>query len=192
MVRNVREGRFECSLSALTAAGALVTAAEIFFEHDSASFGNKMMWWPIVVVPTVVPAGIAAAAKAYSVSPTPEFTMPQKFDVVGEVYGALGTNSVKIPTNEKLGPNAAEQILEIVEKKLAAWVAAGNAATLFDAAAATAQSVTFRVGPPPPAPVWTMSPFFSKIMPTSFKSRSSTRRGELPRTTRAARSTTPG
>ena len=39
MVKNVQTGRFERSLSALTAAGALVTAAEIFFEHDSASFG---------------------------------------------------------------------------------------------------------------------------------------------------------
>jgi len=57
---DVRTGRFERSLAALAAAGALVTTAEIFTEHDSASFGNKMMWWPIVVVPTLVPAGIAA------------------------------------------------------------------------------------------------------------------------------------
>ena len=28
-------------------------AAEIFTEHDGASFGNKMMWWPIVIVPTM-------------------------------------------------------------------------------------------------------------------------------------------
>src|SRR5674476_1518858 len=49
MVRNVETGRFERSLSALTAAGALVTAAEIYFEHDSASFGNKMMWLPVVL-----------------------------------------------------------------------------------------------------------------------------------------------
>lgn len=32
MVRNVQTGHFERSLSALTAAGALVTAAGIFFE----------------------------------------------------------------------------------------------------------------------------------------------------------------
>jgi hypothetical protein len=37
MVRNVQTGRFERGLSALTAAGALVTAAEIYFEHDSAA-----------------------------------------------------------------------------------------------------------------------------------------------------------
>ena len=59
-VRDVRTGRFERSLSALTAAGAAVTAGEIFLSHDGASFGNKMMWWPIAVVPTAIPAGVAA------------------------------------------------------------------------------------------------------------------------------------
>lgn len=60
IIGDIRTGHFERSLSALTAAGALVTAAEIFFEHDSASFGNKMMWWPVAVLPTAIPAGIAA------------------------------------------------------------------------------------------------------------------------------------
>ena len=59
-VTDVRTGRFERSLAGLAAAGAAVTTAEIFTEHDGASFGNKMMWWPIVVVPTLIPAGIAA------------------------------------------------------------------------------------------------------------------------------------
>jgi hypothetical protein len=59
MVRNVRTGHFERSLSALTAAGALVTAAEIFFEHDSASFGNKMMWVPVALGPVGAVAGVA-------------------------------------------------------------------------------------------------------------------------------------
>ncbi len=55
---NVSHGRFERSLSALTAIGALVTTAEIYFEHYKASFGNKWMWSPIVVTPPVVVAGI--------------------------------------------------------------------------------------------------------------------------------------
>ncbi len=55
----VRTGRFERTLSALTAAGAVITTLEIYTSHDSASFGNKMMWWPVVIVPTAVPAGIA-------------------------------------------------------------------------------------------------------------------------------------
>jgi hypothetical protein len=57
---DVRTGRFERSLSALTAGGAAVTAAEIYLSHDGASFGNKLMWWPVVVVPAAIPAGIAA------------------------------------------------------------------------------------------------------------------------------------
>jgi len=59
LVGDVRTGRFERSLSALTAAGALVTAAEIFFEHDSASFGNKMMWVPVAMGPVGAAAGVA-------------------------------------------------------------------------------------------------------------------------------------
>ena len=59
MIANVETGRFERSLSALTAAGALVTAAEIFFEHDRASFGNKMMWLPVVLGPVGAVAGVA-------------------------------------------------------------------------------------------------------------------------------------
>jgi len=59
LIGDVRTGRFERSLSALTAAGALVTAAEIFFEHDSASFGNKMMWVPVAMGPAGAAAGIA-------------------------------------------------------------------------------------------------------------------------------------
>ena len=59
-VQDVRTGRFERTMAALTAAGAVITAGEIYLEHDGASFGNKMMWWPIVVVPSAVPAGIAA------------------------------------------------------------------------------------------------------------------------------------
>jgi hypothetical protein len=58
--RDVRTGRFERSLSALTAAGAVITTAEIYLSHDGASFGNKMMWWPIVIVPAAVPAGVAS------------------------------------------------------------------------------------------------------------------------------------
>ena len=59
LIRDVETGHFERSLSALTAAGALVTAAEIYFEHDSASFGNKMMWIPVAMGPIGAAAGIA-------------------------------------------------------------------------------------------------------------------------------------
>jgi hypothetical protein len=55
----VAHGRFERSLSGLTAIAALVTTSEIYIEHYKASFGNKMMWSPIVVTPPIVVAGIA-------------------------------------------------------------------------------------------------------------------------------------
>jgi hypothetical protein len=59
-LHDVRTGRFERTLAGLAAAGAVVTTGEIYTSHDSASFGNKMMWWPIVIVPTLLPAGVAA------------------------------------------------------------------------------------------------------------------------------------
>jgi hypothetical protein len=56
---DVRTGRLERSMSALTAAGALVTAAEIYFEHDKASFGNRLMWLPVALGPIGAAAGVA-------------------------------------------------------------------------------------------------------------------------------------
>ncbi len=56
--RRIEHGRFERSLSGLTAAGALVTGAEIWLEHDRASFGNRMMWIPVALTPMVAAAGV--------------------------------------------------------------------------------------------------------------------------------------
>ena len=61
IVRNVEHGRFERSLSGLTAASALVTGVEIYLEHYKASFGDKWMWSPIVLTPPLVVAGIGGA-----------------------------------------------------------------------------------------------------------------------------------
>jgi hypothetical protein len=58
-LRDGAHGRFERTLSGLTAFSALVTTAEVYIEHYRASFGNKMMWAPVVVTPPVVVAGIA-------------------------------------------------------------------------------------------------------------------------------------
>ncbi len=57
---DIATGRFERSLAALTAGGAVLTTAEVYTSHDSASFGNRMMWWPVVIIPTLVPIGIAS------------------------------------------------------------------------------------------------------------------------------------
>jgi hypothetical protein len=58
-IANIRTGHFERTLSGLAAVGAAVTTGEIYLSHDSASFGNKMMWLPVVIMPTIIPAGIA-------------------------------------------------------------------------------------------------------------------------------------
>ncbi|HEX5479342.1 MAG TPA: hypothetical protein VFY79_06435 [Dehalococcoidia bacterium] len=59
MIRNIETGRFERSLAALTTVGSLVTAAEIYFEHDKASFGNRLMWLPVALGPLGAAAGVA-------------------------------------------------------------------------------------------------------------------------------------
>lgn len=59
LVANVRTGHFERAMSALTAVGAVVTAGEIFLEHDRASFGNRTMWIPVALGPVGAVAGVA-------------------------------------------------------------------------------------------------------------------------------------
>jgi len=58
LIRDIRTGHFERMLSGLTGVGALVTAAEIYFEHDRASFGNKNMYLPVLLGPAGLVAGI--------------------------------------------------------------------------------------------------------------------------------------
>jgi len=58
LVHDVEHGRFERSLSGLTAVAAAVTTVEIYLEHYKASFGNKWLWSPLVVTPPVMVAGI--------------------------------------------------------------------------------------------------------------------------------------
>lgn len=59
LLGNIEHGRFERMLSGLTAVAALVTGAEIFLEHDRASFGNRWMWLPVGLAPPMMLAGIA-------------------------------------------------------------------------------------------------------------------------------------
>jgi hypothetical protein len=59
IVHDVRHGEFGRTLSALTGVGAVITALEIYFEHDSGSFGNRLMWLPIALGPVGAAAGVA-------------------------------------------------------------------------------------------------------------------------------------
>ena len=57
-LHEVAHGRFERTLSGLTAALAVVTGAEVYLEHYRGSFGNKWMWSPVLLSPPLVVAGI--------------------------------------------------------------------------------------------------------------------------------------
>ncbi len=43
LVADIARGRFERSLSGITAISALITGGEVYFEHDRASFGKPVM-----------------------------------------------------------------------------------------------------------------------------------------------------
>ncbi|WP_243437798.1 hypothetical protein [Streptomyces sp. FH025] len=60
-LRNIRTGRFQRSLALATGAGSVITAAEIYLEHDRAGFGNRVMWWPVWLGPVGAAAGVAGA-----------------------------------------------------------------------------------------------------------------------------------
>lgn len=92
LVTNVEHGRFERALSGLTAVAALVTGAEVYLEHYKASFGNKVMWSPILVTPPLVIAGIGGVfSKRWAKTALPVaagvFTLN---GLAGEYYHARG------------------------------------------------------------------------------------------------------
>jgi hypothetical protein len=58
--RNLRRGRFQKTLSGLTALGALGLGFEIYLEHYKGSFGDKWMWTPVVLTPPLTVAAVVA------------------------------------------------------------------------------------------------------------------------------------
>lgn len=57
---NVRSGRMQRTLAAVTAVSALPLGLEIYFEHFRGSFGDKWMWTPIALSPALSAAAVAA------------------------------------------------------------------------------------------------------------------------------------
>jgi hypothetical protein len=57
--RNLLSGRFQKTLSALTAVSAVGLGFEIYLEHYKGSFGDKWMWTPIALTPPLTAAGVA-------------------------------------------------------------------------------------------------------------------------------------
>ncbi len=88
----VAHGRFERSLSGLTAVAAAVTTAEIYLEHYKASFGNKWMWSPILVTPPVMVSGIMGIwSKRWAKTALPMTALIYTADgLLGEYFHARG------------------------------------------------------------------------------------------------------
>ena len=59
-LRDLRRGRVQRTLAAVTALSALPLGAEIYFEHFRGSFGDKWMWTPVALSPALSAAGAAA------------------------------------------------------------------------------------------------------------------------------------
>jgi hypothetical protein len=57
--RKLLRGRFQRSLSALTAVSAAGLGFEIYLEHYKGSFADKWMWTPIALTPPLTVAGVA-------------------------------------------------------------------------------------------------------------------------------------
>jgi len=91
-VSNIAHGRFERSLSGVTAFAAAVTTAEIYLEHYRASFGNKMMWSPIIVTPPVMVAGIMGVfSRKWAKTVLPVTALVYTADgLLGEYFHARG------------------------------------------------------------------------------------------------------
>jgi hypothetical protein len=58
--KNLVSGRFQRTLSALTAVSAAGLGFEIYLEHYKGSFADKWMWTPIALTPPLTAAGAAA------------------------------------------------------------------------------------------------------------------------------------
>jgi phosphate/sulfate permease len=57
---HVREGRFQRSLSFITAMSSILSGAEVMYEHYRGSYSQRVMYSPIILSPLLMLAGILA------------------------------------------------------------------------------------------------------------------------------------
>lgn len=57
----VREGRFQRSLSLITAGASLVSGLEVAYEHYRGSYSRRVMYTPVILSALLASAGVAAA-----------------------------------------------------------------------------------------------------------------------------------
>lgn len=61
VVNHVREGRFQCSLSLVTAASSLISGLEVGYEHYRGSYSRRVMYTPVIL------SGVLSAAAAAAI-----------------------------------------------------------------------------------------------------------------------------
>ena len=60
VANHIREGKFQRSLSLLTAATSVVSGLEVAYEHYRGSYSRRVMYTPVILSGTLAVAGIAA------------------------------------------------------------------------------------------------------------------------------------
>lgn len=60
VANHVREGRFQCSLSLITAAASLISGLEVSYEHYRGSYSRRVMYTPVILSGVLAAAGVAA------------------------------------------------------------------------------------------------------------------------------------
>jgi hypothetical protein len=56
---HIREGRFQRSLSLMAGASSILAGLEVSYEHYKGSYGQKVMWTPVVMSGAMTGAGVA-------------------------------------------------------------------------------------------------------------------------------------
>ena len=60
VVNDIREGKFQRSLSLLTAATSVVSGLEVAYEHYRGSYSRRVMYTPVILSGVLAVAGVAA------------------------------------------------------------------------------------------------------------------------------------
>src|SRR5262249_20078632 len=94
LAANLRRGRAQRTLCALTAASALPLGLEIYFEHYKGSYADRWMWTPVIATPPLVAAGVAGifserAAKTVLPAASALYAMDGAIGVITHLRGVL-------------------------------------------------------------------------------------------------------
>jgi hypothetical protein len=94
LAANLRRGRAQRTLCALTAASALPLGLEIYFEHYKGSYADRWMWTPVIATPPLVAAGVAGifserAAKTVLPAASAVYAIDGAIGVITHLRGVL-------------------------------------------------------------------------------------------------------